>query len=1198
MGTYIIRATVAALLCLPGGIPAFADDAVPHEFAIPAQSLQTALQEFAKQSGNQIVFASDVVFSRQGAMNYNAPVLNGRYTSAKALQVLLNGTGLMARQLDERTIEVQPAPAAEFVRTADFQGQIPADHANLLAQNNAAAQTPSPPAAASGEEPLQEVIVTGSRIARQDYTSLTPIVTLDTVTLENRSDVGIESALDQLPQFNVAGTGSALSQSSNPFPSPTAAPGAATLDLRGLGVNRTLVLIDGMRAQPVNALLAIDINTIPGEAIASVETITGGAASTYGADAISGVVNFKLKQNFQGVEIDAQQGIAQVGDDKETTISAILGGNFADNKGNLMVVLNYAKRGEIQGDNRAWVRAGWNDPGTPGGALGNSPLSEFIYDEASPFSPGNMPSVGVYGGPASGVWIDQNGHIFNQYAPLATGYSGPLGGSSGYKINPDGELGYNNEQNDELGVPLTRYSALLTGHYNFTDHISAFVQATFTNTHAEAVGFNAELYNIWQVTIPYNPLYDDPASPTFENGPAGTAYHPVPAALAAVLDSRPTPNASWTYNGATDYFGPYTTTTTTSLYQLTTGLRGDVPGTDWTWEVYGQHGESNVLDALGGFPTLNRIQTLFNASNYGLGFNNITPGSLVIAGSCTSGLPIFNTNGSVNNTPSASQDCDNFADPTLNNVTVLTQNVYEGDIQGALFNMPFKAGKLRYALGADYRSEALTFNPDSGYTADQATPNIVQNIALPVPVAGDTGVAEIYTEFAIPVVKDLPLAKAIEIDPGIRFSHYTSGEPGGAADTSGGGSVITWKLLGNWSVTDWVNFRGGLEVANRAPNVAELFSPTSTVLDFGYDPCAAYAGTTPSWGNSPSNPNRYNVQAACQYLIERDAGAGAAVAGAYMVPGASANNYQYSPIGPLPTAFPFPLGVVSGNPQLKSETARTVTAGFVVSSPFTNPYTQRLRMSVDWYQIQLNNAIGTLSFGAVYQQCLDAQYNSLIASSPGQYTGAQIVAHNPYCAYIQREYAPAVGDPYGALRSFLAPYINQGGVQSRGIDTEVDWGLRFGDTDLFKALPGALTFNVVGSYLDRYAVSPFAGAAYVNYTGTVTNNSYRFKVLSTFGYSIGPASVGFRWQHLPGSGPDPSSAAGTQGAANAYNEVDLFTRYSLSDAIELRAGIDNLFNAWPVWVGAVPGTTNAIGTTNANYDTIGRRFYLGVKAKL
>ena len=199
MGTFVIRATVAALLCLPGAIPAFADDAVQGQFAIPAQSLQTALQEFARQSGIQVVFASEVVFSRQGAMNYTAPVLNGRYTPAGALQILLNGTGLTTRQIDDRTIEVQPA-LPQIVRTADVQAQIPADHAILMAQNNAAAQTPNPPVAAA-ETPLEEVIVTGSRIARQDYAALTPIVTVGAEAIETRSDVGIESALQQLPQF-------------------------------------------------------------------------------------------------------------------------------------------------------------------------------------------------------------------------------------------------------------------------------------------------------------------------------------------------------------------------------------------------------------------------------------------------------------------------------------------------------------------------------------------------------------------------------------------------------------------------------------------------------------------------------------------------------------------------------------------------------------------------------------------------------------------------------------------------------------------------------------------------------------------------------------------------------------------------------------------------------------------------------------
>jgi iron complex outermembrane recepter protein len=1194
--TFIVRATVASLLCLPAAVPAFADDAAQYQLTIPSQPLRTALQDFARQSG------IDVLVSSRITKAYDVPVLNGRYTSAGALQVLLNGTGLTFRQLDDKTIEVQPAESGQVVRTSDIQS-LPATNvgANLLAQNNAnaAAQTPTAPASSAESTALPEVVVTGSRIARQDFTSLSPIVTVDAGAIENHSEASVVSALDNLPQFSVAGNSNNLSAASNPFPSATAAaPGAATVDLRGLGTNRTLVLIDGRRAQPVDALLEIDLNTIPPDAVQSIETITGGAASTYGADAIAGVVNIKLKQNFQGFEVDAQQGLSQYGDGANTSLGAIMGGNFADNKGNLMLVVDYSKVGEADQTKRGWFQAGENAPGTPGGALYNGPnLTEFIYDAT------NMPTgAGAYGTPAVGSIVGPNGQLFNQYAPLATGYSGPLGLGTGYKINPDGELGYNN-QIPNLQLPQTRWQSLATGHYNITDSITAYVQAQFSKTYTVAQGPPSGLFSVWSPTIPYG-QWDDPSSPTFGTPPAGSTFNPVPQSLANLLNSRPNPNAPWELQGSTSYLGPYSTDTTSSVYQLTTGLRGEIPAftftKDWTWDVYGETGESNINAQLNGFPNFSRLQTILDSNMYGQNWTN-TQYPISVGGGCTSGLPIFTATGAVNTATSVSANCNAYADPALNNVTTIEQNVYEGDLQGSLVDMPFNAGRLRFALGADYRQEQYTFTPDSGYTALQAYPEIVQNIALPSGVTGQTGVSEVYTEFSIPIVKDLPFAKSIEIDPGIRFSDYTE-KSQGVDISSSGRDVKTWKLLGNWVMNDWVNVRGGLEVANRAPNIAELFTPLGgSALTTGADPCANYVGTTPSYGNVAGNPNRYNVQAACEYLIQKG-GAPASVAAALMTPGGSANNYQYNVFGPSPAPFPFVLGLNSGNPNLQSEVARTVTAGIVLNSPFQTAYTQRLRMSVDWYQIQINGAIGVPTFGQVYQECLDAQYNSLIGSAPGTYTGAQLVAGNPYCQYINREYAPAAGDFYGAPRNYVAPYVNQGGIQSRGIDLELDWGLRFNDTDLFKSVPGGISVNIVANYLDRYAVSPFQGAAYINYTGSVTSSplagsaNYRYRTLSTFGYSVGPATLGFRWQHLPSADGDPTTP-GTSGPLNAYNEVDFFTSYALTDAVTLRGGIDNLMNAWPVWVGANASTT-AIGTTDANYDTVGRRFYLGVKLKL
>src|SRR6185436_12274559 len=184
----------------------------------------------------------------------------------------------------------------------------------LLHEAKVLAQNPAPAAA----DNLEEIVVTGSRIARRDFTSQSPLVTIDNSTLTTRTNVGMEAALNQFPQFAPGGTQAQNSPAGTPFPQADAAPGAATLNLRGLGGNRSLVLVDGRRVQPVNGQLLVDINTIPSAAIARVEVITGGAAAVYGADAIAGVVNFITKKDFQGVEINAQSSMTGEGDGEET----------------------------------------------------------------------------------------------------------------------------------------------------------------------------------------------------------------------------------------------------------------------------------------------------------------------------------------------------------------------------------------------------------------------------------------------------------------------------------------------------------------------------------------------------------------------------------------------------------------------------------------------------------------------------------------------------------------------------------------------------------------------------------------------------------------------------------------------------------------------------------------------------------------
>ena len=207
------------------------------------------------------------------------------------------------------------------------------------------------------EAGLEEITVTGSRIVRRDLDAASPIMTVDTERLENSSTISIESVLNQLPQFVPDST----QFDSVNVASGAVTPGIASVSLRGIGANRTLVLIDGRRAQPVNASLIVDLNTIPSAAIERVETITGGASAVYGADALAGVVNFVLKDDFEGVEMDFQTTATAEGDGEETRFTSLIGVNGADGNGNVMFGVEWYNREMVLQRDREFYRNGWED---------------------------------------------------------------------------------------------------------------------------------------------------------------------------------------------------------------------------------------------------------------------------------------------------------------------------------------------------------------------------------------------------------------------------------------------------------------------------------------------------------------------------------------------------------------------------------------------------------------------------------------------------------------------------------------------------------------------------------------------------------------------------------------------------------------------------------------------------------------------
>jgi iron complex outermembrane receptor protein len=1006
-----------------------------------------------------------------------------------------------------------------------------------VAVSTALAGGAATPAFAQEQAPdVQEVTVTGSRILRRDLTAASPIVTVQSEALETSSTTAIESVLQQMPQF-VPG--------SNQFVSGAQAgaaqtPGAATLNLRGLGANRNLVLLDGRRAQPANALLVVDVNTIPALAIQGVEVITGGASAVYGPDAIAGVVNFVLKKDFQGIEFDAQTGMSDQSDGEETRISALMGTNAAEGRANIMVGLDWTKReGVFQRDRDFYVN-GWRDPNNPGAdfiqtasyaggqVLAGGPNAPTPAAINSIF-PGIVPPD-VAPGPGSEFRFDNSGNVF--VTAQGRGYTGPLGALDAGRYTMVTKL-FNGNIDQKyttqfVSTPLERHSLFLRGRYDITDNISGFVQGNYSNIQVDTRGNLAPAVTVWQAPIPRD----------------GRA---LPAALNTLLDSRPRPNDPWSLYQVLDYFGPLSAENTTNVWQLMAGLQGKMGVKDWTWEAYVSKGDTNTISEVP-LPSLQRYSALVAAPNFGQGAK-LTGTGRGFTLTCTTGLPVFQEF-----TPS--QDCLTGIETRTRQLTTLSQDIVEANMQGAAFNLP--AGEVRFAAGATYRKNDFRFDP--GYPVEQFLDNPIGLFASNS-TAGSTNVKEIYGELLVPVVQKL------DLELGYRLSDFNTA-----------GTVDTYKGMFTWKALDSVTFRGGYQFATRAPNTAELFTgPSLAVVSFpAVDPCSAV--TLSPWGNVKGNPNRLQVQQLCRELIGNSTSA------------FDTQTYGTEP-GPngftrqTPPFFPLEIEVTQGNPKVQAEEGRTWTLGAVLTEPFG---WQRMTFTVDAYRIRVTDTIAPISSTTVYNNC----FNFNGTSNP------TYDVNNPFCALIDRN--PVTGD----REQVFALYSNLGTLETQGVDLSFSWNRDVG--------PGNLALQATGSYLDYFRFQPDPGSPLNDTTGTIgvvlnpspgQDTQFDYRLLTNVAYRWAGFNVGMAWRFLPSidNQAQVTSPTSTTQGTPSYSVFNLFGSYSFAKT-QLRVGIDNVLDKQPPVVGANPGNASGVGfdsnadiTNPSFYDALGRRYYVGVK---
>ena len=426
----------------------------------------------------------------------------------------------------------------------------------------ALAVTPVTPASAQ-EDVLEEVTVTGSRILRQDFTANAPIQTVDEQLFDETTSIGVETILNRLPQFVPAVTQFTTTDVQQ---TATNTVGASTVSLRGLGPNRNLVLINGRRAMPVNATMVVDTNSIPSAAIERVEVISGGASAVYGADAVGGVVNFILKDDYEGAEVDIRFGDTQHGGSQEIAISALVGANMAGDRGNVVLGVERATRGIQERWERDWRVEDMRNPATgataffwgsdtwvsndrnAGGArFGNTPSQaavDALFNEATPLAgtthPSGRPWLWFDGGTAAtagGVLNSPEGvrYLVNRNSgTLYTGLMNSSGRNGSYRyegpydndyggnfpglpfrvVQPDGTIKENNFW-QWASTPLERLSAFADGHFDVADDVRVTAQAMVTRTETEtSLGLTADNITFWGAPIPFgNAIYrgnDDP----------------------------------------------------------------------------------------------------------------------------------------------------------------------------------------------------------------------------------------------------------------------------------------------------------------------------------------------------------------------------------------------------------------------------------------------------------------------------------------------------------------------------------------------------------------------------------------------------------------------------------------------------------------------------------------------------------------
>lgn len=1001
----------------------------------------------------------------------------------------------------------------------------------------------------SAEEDIANdvIVVTGSRIARPNLESTVPVVSVGAEEIFQTGATSVGDILNELPSLR-----NTFSQSNSSRFLGTA--GLNLLDLRGLGTVRTLVLVNGRRhvgSDILSNAVSPDTNTFPSDLIERVDIVTGGSSAVYGSDAIAGVVNFVLKKDFEGIQVRGQGGVGTYGDGGSYFVSAVAGTNFADDRGNIAVNVEYARQNPIFASQRPNLRKNSNfvvvdtDPGTAVNGSDGIPDRLFFDDiRFTTISNGGLlqfsPAAGFApcGRDAAGAAFRCT-YLFQPDGSIIRQTGTRIGIAPNGNFN--GGNGTNNREGNLLGIypRLDRYSVNLIGKFTVTDAFEPFIEAKYVRTDSESFGGPAFFQGGTIDGFFERPRFDNPFLSD--------------ATRAQINAARAESGLAPITNGATRLslfknfsdLGPRQEEARRETYRIVGGITGQF-NDDWRYEVSVNYGEfkeaTKVLGNLDQQRFILAMDSTRNAAGQIVCRSQIDPTAANIypfsnndafatarlAGDVAACVPL-NPFGEGSVTPAMR----NYLLQDTVSRGSIKQFVVSGFLAGdtsSWFELP--GGPVGFVVGAEYRTEKNFFVSD-----DLVANGLTFYNALPLFDPPSFKVKEVYGELRIPILADVPFFNELTISGAGRISDYRGKT----------GTVYAYNGGIDWSPIEDIRFRAGYARSVRAPNLADLFSDVSQNFAPGFvDPCSARNIATGS-ATRPANCAAAGIPASYDFV------------------------YNSS------------LEILSGgNVDLREETSDSLTIGGV----FQPRFAPGLSLSVDYYNIEVNNVITAPTAQQIANACYDA-----------------VDLNNQFCTLFSRVPAGQTGprgeEQFRILEGSLTQLsLNYAKLKVRGIDVEAAYRRELEDI--------GVTLNTKFTYTHVFQDDDFLNPAD---PGRADQSLLELgNPEDAFNWDIefkkNNFAIGFQLRYIgkavlnqfedffskQGRPPQNEDYAATRFYPSTWYQ-DVRVSVDVNEKFNFYGGIDNVFNRNP------PFGLTGTGAGSGIYDPRGRFFYAGVKAK-